>query len=464
MKTNDAARKRYEVAIVGGGVTGTALAYALSRFSNVRDIILLEKYEQVATVNSHPLNNAQTSHDGSTETNYDLDHALKVRESATALRRYVDSKNDIKLSRKVRRMVIAITDKEIQALKKRYTEFKPHYPDLWFSCGRYLKKIEPKIIEGRDPNKPIAAMGSSEGYIVDYQQLAIHLAKDAEINNNRFRIRFNSPVGLIKKCGSSSFNVGDKPFLGYVLSTPSGLIFADTVVFAAGPYSLFFAQKLGYGLDYGILSVAGSFYDTGHWLENKVYRMQVEGRPFAEIHGDPDILDMTKTRFGPTTKVLPLMERHHYETFKDFLQLPLATSLRGIVSLLKILWKRRLTWYVLKNILFDIPVIGKILFLQEVRKVVPMMRYRDLKLRKGAGGIRPQIVNLKTGDLEMGDASLVGDKIIFNTTPSPGASVCLGNAHRDAKRIVEFLGPGYQFDEERFQKELGENKESTATA
>ncbi len=455
MKTNDVARKRYEVAIVGGGVTGTALAYALSRFSNVHDIILLEKYEQVATVNSHPLNNAQTSHDGSTETNYDLGHALKVRESATALRRYVDSKNDIKLSRKVRRMVIAITEKEIQALKKRYTEFKPHYPDLWFSYGKYLKEMEPKIIEGRDPNKPIVAMGSNEGYIVDYQQLAIHMAKDAEINNNKFRIRFNSPVGLIKKCDSPSFNIGGKPFLGYVLATPSELIFADTVVFAAGPYSLFFAQKLGYGLDYGILSVAGSFYDTGHWLENKVYRMQVEGRPFAEIHGDPDILDMTKTRFGPTTKVLPLMERHHYETFKDFLQLPLATSLRGIVSLLKILWKRRLTWYVLKNILFDIPVIGKILFLQEVRKVVPMMRYRDLKLRKGAGGIRPQIVNLKIGDLEMGDASLVGDKIIFNTTPSPGASVCLGNAHRDAKRIVEFLGQGHQFDEEKFQKELG---------
>ena len=101
------------------------------------------------------------------------------------------------------------------------------------------------------------------------------------------------------------------------------------------------------------------------------------------------------------------------------------------------------------------PIVGKILFLQEVRKVVPMMRYGNLKLRKGAGGIRPQIVNLKTGDLEMGDASIVGNKIIFNTTPSPGASVCLGNAHRDAQRIVDFLGQEYKFDEEKFQKELG---------
>ncbi|HEY4474970.1 MAG TPA: FAD-dependent oxidoreductase [Candidatus Paceibacterota bacterium] len=451
-------RKRCQVAIVGGGVTGTALAYALSKFTNVRDMVILEKYGQVAMVNSHPLNNAQTSHDGSTETNYDLDHAHKVQTAATALRRYIDGKNDPTLSKKVRRMALAVTPEEIVKLKNRFAEFKSTYPDLWLADRQRLSEIEPNIIKGRNPNKPVLAMGSDEGYIVDYQQLARYMIQDAKILNPRLKIKFNSPVGLIKKCNGTRFGDDkewERPFCGYVLGTPSGLVFADTVVFAAGPYSLFFAQRLGYGLEYGILSVAGTFSDAGHWLDNKVYRMQVEGRPFAEIHGDPDILDMTKTRFGPTTKVLPLMERHHYETFKDFMKLPLATTIRGLASLFKILWKRKLIWYVLKNILFDIPVVGKALFLREVRQVVPNIRYRDLKIRKGAGGIRPQIVNLQTMDLEMGDASLVGDRIIFNTTPSPGASVCLGNAHRDAKRIVEFLGQGYHFDEEAFQKELG---------
>lgn len=452
-------RKRYQVAIVGGGVTGTALALTLSEFTNVRDIILMEKCGQVAMENSHPLNNAQTSHDGSTETNYDLEHAHKVQIAATALRRYIDSKNDMTLSKKVRRMALAVTTQEVLKLQDRYSKFKTTYPDLWLADRQRLSEIEPNVIKGRNPSKPVLAMGSDEGYIVDYQRLAEHMIEDAKVLNPRLKVKFNSPVGLIKKCNGNQFGDGkewEEPFCGYVLKIPSGLVFADTVVFAAGPYSLFFAQRLGYGLEYGILSVAGSFYDAGHWLDNKVYRMQVEGRPFAEIHGDPDILDMQKTRFGPTTKVLPLMERHHYETFKDFMRLPLLRTLRGIASLFKILWERKLIWYVLKNILFDVPVIGRWLFLQEVKKVVPAMRYRDLKLRKGAGGIRPQIVNLKTMDLEMGDASLVGDNIIFNTTPSPGASVCLGNAHRDAKRIVEFLGNGYHFNEENFQKELGE--------
>lgn len=434
---------RCETCIVGGGVTGTALAYVLSRFTNVQKVVLLEKYARVAQVNSHPLFNAQTSHDGSTETNYDLPHALKVKAAATVLRRYIDSKNDLTLSRKAKRMVLAVNDKEIRKLKKRFLEFKPYYPDLWLAHADELAKIEPNLMKGRTTS--VLAMGSNEGYIVNYQRLAENFFEDTRQHNRHFQSFFNTAVRQMEDCSSH-----------YRILTDDREVLADTVTFAAGPYSLWFARKLGYGLDYGLLSVAGSFYEAGHWLDNKVYRMQVEGRPFAEIHGDPDILDMGLTRFGPTTKPLPLMERYHYETFWDFMQLPVASTLRGIYSLFKILWKRKLAWYVLKNVLYDMPVIGQALFLREVQKIIPTLRYHDLRLRKKAGGIRPQIVNLKTGDLEMGDASLVGRHIIFNTTPSPGASVCLGNAYRDAKRMVGFLGEGYYFKEEEFQKELGE--------
>jgi len=437
----------FEVAIIGGGVTGLALAHVLSRFTGIKKVLLIEKNWWVAEVNSHPLNNAQTSHDGSTETNYSLEHALQVKAAATALRRYVDSKGDPLLSQKVKRMVIAINEKEIEKLLKRYREFKVHYPDLWLKSGLELARIEPNLMIGRYLKDPIWAMGSDEGYVVNYQKLAEYFMFDARYNNPEFTYFLSTPLKSICRTGNI-----------YTLETSQGICTADVVVFAAGSYSLFFAQKLGYGLNYGILSVAGSFYSAGHLLDNKIYRMQVEGRPFAEIHGDPDILNMNDTRFGPTTKPLPLMERHHNETFKDYMQLPLASTLRGVASVLKILWKQRLMWYVFKNALFDIPVIGKALFLLEARKIVPTLRYGDLKLRKHAGGVRPQLVDLETGELEIGDASLVGDNIIFNTTPSPGASVCLGNAHRDAIRIVDFLnkmGRNYHFDEEQFQKELG---------
>jgi malate dehydrogenase (quinone) len=54
----------------------------------------------------------------------------------------------------------------------------------------------------------------------------------------------------------------------------------------------------------------------------------------------------------------------------------------------------------------------------------------------------------------MGEAKLSGDKIIFNITPSPGASTCLGNAYTDTIKIMEFLDNKFKFDREAFQKDL----------
>ena len=86
--------------------------------------------------------------------------------------------------------------------------------------------------------------------------------------------------------------------------------------------------------------------------------------------------------------------------------------------------------------------------------IVPSIQLNDIQLAKGYGGIRPQIVNLKTKRLELGEAKIVGENIIFNITPSPGASTCLQNAEYDAEKIVSFLGQEYKFDKRRFLKDL----------
>lgn len=39
----------------------------------------------------------------------------------------------------------------------------------------------------------------------------------------------------------------------------------------------------------------------------------------------------------------------------------------------------------------------------------------------------------------MGEAKIVGDDILFNITPSPGALTCLKNAMRDTRTLLEFL-------------------------
>jgi malate dehydrogenase (quinone) len=98
--------------------------------------------------------------------------------------------------------------------------------------------------------------------------------------------------------------------------------------------------------------------------------------------------------------------------------------------------------------------VGKRLFIKEVRKIVPSLKLNELRYAKGIGGTRPQIVNNTTRKLEMGEAKLTGDKIIFNITPSPGASTCLGNAYTDTSMIIDFLDNKYKFNKEAFEKDL----------
>ena len=82
------------------------------------------------------------------------------------------------------------------------------------------------------------------------------------------------------------------------------------------------------------------------------------------------------------------------------------------------------------------------------------MKLDELKYANGIGGTRPQIVNNTTRKLEMGEAKLTGDNIIFNITPSPGASTCLGNAYSDTMKIIEFSGGKFRFDKVAFEKDL----------
>jgi malate dehydrogenase (quinone) len=94
------------------------------------------------------------------------------------------------------------------------------------------------------------------------------------------------------------------------------------------------------------------------------------------------------------------------------------------------------------------------LFIKEVRKIVPSLKLNELHYANGIGGTRPQIVNNTTRKLEMGEAKLAGDNIIFNITPSPGASTCLGNAYSDTQEIMKFLGDKFKFNKEAFEKDL----------
>jgi malate dehydrogenase (quinone) len=66
--------------------------------------------------------------------------------------------------------------------------------------------------------------------------------------------------------------------------------------------------------------------------------------------------------------------------------------------------------------------------------------------------MRPQIIDKERHELMLGEAKIVDTGVIFNMTPSPGASSSLSIAHQDALALCEYLGAA--FDEEKHLSEI----------
>ncbi|ELS05530.1 putative dehydrogenase [Xenococcus sp. PCC 7305] len=436
----------YDVAIVGGGVCGTSLLYTLSEYTNVGKIALIEKEAEVALINSNKNSNSQTLHFGDIETNYTIEKARKVNQAAVLVKNYL-LQNDLSqdIYAKYHKMVLAVGKEQTAKLKARYQEFKQLFPTLRLIDRQEVAKLEPLVLKERQTDEEITALYTEEGYTINFKKLSQSFLDRAVTNQEK-------TINVMMETRVTSITKQDDY---YLIQTDKKTITAKTVAVAAGAHSLLLAKSLGYGKDFALLSVAGSFYFAPELLNGKVYTVQLKKLPFAAIHGDPEVDNQKVTRFGPTAKVLPMLERHNYGTVLEYFQTA-GLSVKAIASFLKILSDWTVLRYILLNLLYDVPAIGKRLFIKQVKKIVPSVKLKDLTFAKGYGGVRPQIVNLNSKSLELGEAKILGDNIIFNITPSPGASTCLQNASDDTTRLINFLGHNYHFDQEKFLCDLSD--------
>jgi len=415
----------YDLVIVGGGISGASLLYTVAKFTDVERVALLEKEEEIAAINSHHTNNSQTLHFGDIETNYTLEKAEDVKEGAELLAGYLEDVDaDREMHSKRSKMVLAVGDL---------------FPKLEAIGREEIAEIEPAVVEGRDPDVPMLALQTPDGYVVDYGMVSKSFVEAAR-QEDGVDVSTGTEVRDIRETAD-----------GFTIDTEEALIEADATVVAAGSHSLQIAQDMGYGEDLSLLPVAGSFFLADDLLNGKVYTLQMKKLPFAAVHGDADVHDGSITRFGPTAKVVPTLERGEYETVQDFLDV-FGLNPDSFLSYGNILADRILLPYVLRNLVYDVPEAGPRAFLPHVQKVVPNVELDDIERAEGYGGVRPQIVDTSQKSLDMGEAKIVGDGVIFNITPSPGASTCLKNAMKDTETLVDFFGGEISFDEERFRE------------
>lgn len=442
--------KSFDVVIVGGGVSGCALFWTLSEYTDVKSIAIVDKCPDLAMISSNVRANSQTIHDGSIETNYTSQKAKKVKLSAQKVKNYA-LKHELqnKVIFKTQKMAIGVGDKECEFMRARHEEFLEVFPDMELFDKETIKQIEPSVILGSDgkSDRPENVVGS--GYreawcAMNFELLSKDFAERAQQNNPQNKVFLNFWVKEIKRNDD-----------GYYLISRSGeAISAKFVLVNAGSYSLVLAQSMGYGLNLGCLPIAGSFYFVPDLLKGKVYMVQNPKLPFAAVHGDPDISSSGRTRIGPTAIAMPKLERgkHWYSGIStDLVKVDFHREIFGV--LFDLLKDNEIRSYVFKNVIFELPYFGKRLFLKDAQKLIPSLKISDIEYAQGYGEVRPQVVDRTQKKLELGEKKIVTNKgITFNMTPSPGATSCLQNAFIDAQEITAYLNA--KFDKERFLRDL----------
>ncbi len=433
----------FQVAIIGGGISGTALLYTLARYTDITSIALFEKYGEIGSVNTHARSNSQTLHCGDIETNYTFEKAKKVKRTANMLERYaLQHGYGGKHMHKVTKMALGVGEKEVAFIKSRYEEFVSFFPymELWDEAA--LAEIEPALMEGR--KEPIVAMGAKDQYsAIDFGAIAESFVDNAKAEKGKeVEIFLNTEIESMTKKGDKT-----------ILRCDKGEFFTDFVVVNAGAHSLLLAHEMGFGEDYSCLPIGGSFfYARKNILNSKVYTVQNPKLPFAAVHGDPDLVKGGIARFGPTALALPKLERYRAGHFLDFLHSlsPDEAVLKVFYDLLK---DDDIRDYVFKNFIYEIPGLRRSEFVKELKKIIPAIDADEIEFAENVGGLRPQVIDKVNRQLLLGEAKIeTAIGIIFNMTPSPGATSCLGNAEVDAKLVCDYLGRA--FYTKKFKDEL----------
>ena len=110
------------------------MLYTLSKYTNIKNIGLIEKYSDFGLVNSASYNNSQTLHFGDIETNYSIEKAKSVKRMADMVMKYVETEkslnDELKIFSRYSKMVLAVGTNQVKQLRERYPAFGQLFPNL----------------------------------------------------------------------------------------------------------------------------------------------------------------------------------------------------------------------------------------------------------------------------------------------------------------------------------------------
>lgn len=185
-----------DVVLIGAGIMSSTLASVLKELNPDISIYILERLDAPAAESSDAWNNAGTGHSALCELNYtpekedgsvDCNKAVKIFEQFEISKQYwaylvkqglVDSPGDF--IHTIPHMSFVFGEKNVDFLKKRYEALQQYhfFRGMKFTDdpGR-IKGWAPLIMEGRDPQEPVAATRAEWGTDVNFGTLTRKMLK-----------------------------------------------------------------------------------------------------------------------------------------------------------------------------------------------------------------------------------------------------------------------------------------------
>lgn len=311
-----------DVVLIGGGIMSATLGTLINELNPDINIEILERLDVVAAESSDAWNNAGTGHSALCELNYTpqqadgsvkIDKAIHIAEQYEISKQfwaYLVEKNIIRnpshFIRQVPHMSAVFGEKDVRFLKTRHETLTQHVLFQGMDYTEDKEKLQqwvPLMMEGRDPQEPIAATKMDIGTDVNFGALTRDLIQYLDGKAN-IRLSLNQEVKDIEREDDGRWEVEVK-------DTKTGRkreIVAKFVFIGAGGHSLLLLEKSGIPEAKGY----GGFPVGGQWLRctneeiirqhhAKVYgKASVGAPPMSVPHLDTRYIDGKQALlFGP---------------------------------------------------------------------------------------------------------------------------------------------------------------------
>ena len=396
----------FDYIIVGGGIVGLSIAYKLALREKSKNILLIEKENELA--NHQTGNNSGVIHSGI----YYTPGSLKAKNCFNGRLQLIDFAKKHNISHEMCGKLIAAFDhSELDTLEKIYENgIKNGLKEITILSSDESKKHEPYIECIKSIFVPYAG-------IIDYREVVEVLYKEFVKINKKNRVLKSTKVISLSDDKQQK-----------IINTTNGIFKTNYTIFACGLQADELAKSDNIDLDVQIVGFRGDYYNVVNKglkkVKGLIYPVPNINLPFLGVHLTK--MHDGKVEAGPNA-VFSFKKEGYSRTSFSLSDTMRAFSFRGLWILFLGYWKIGLGEY--------LRAFSKKRFLKSLQRLVPNLKMEDITI--GKSGVRAQALDKK--------GNLIDDFLIKKTknslhiinAPSPAATASLAIADEVVNRVFE---------------------------